>query len=751
MPTSVIQLTIVKAEALLALNPGGTSNPYITASIGAQSVTTSVENRTVNPVFNATFTFSDCPLPSIVTLRAFNKIQYVDIEDPLGTATVTLFDLQPEETTKVVQLSHGGNVALAQRAPNGCGSVTIRYAVTAAPEAAGAAASAEQPTVLRSKSVSITSAGGASMPLPVPAAINIDGSAAATIPVAVSPKDSHASTPRSGAPSATVASLVASNPNVTNPAATTPKLQPVEVSASASTGSAAAAPVYSSSTAFGLTSTQNSQLTPPCLAPARPPAVSTFMIPQVAVAPPPTAALNLSVGMMPNNGYTSYAVPGVKAPAPVSEQDAAAPVAVAAESHYANNSAVQPACTPLPTMSSPSSSSASMLPVAPNAPAAIRFASLQESLNAATSFDAQHPSKAQPSASASSLYTSAAQAPLLQPQKSLLVVPPNINGTPTLRAFPTSATPSQAVSRLPSATQLPSSIVPNSDAFPVQALSAAPGFGTIPVAVAPRTQPLSSSTSNSRRSTPPTLSSQEHFASASAPAPGFPAHAPVSVQGVGIHSGPAPALTAAGLQQQQRDNGDAAFPTLTHVPRLRTTTASVSAAAAATDSTTSPKRRILKREVPTEAAMLSAEALYADKEHLLAAAAGGFDEAIFRKLREVDPCLTKGFLNCVDYSGRNLLHIAAWNGQLRVLQILLAPEPASPMVDLRTMVATKSGNTVLHAAACSGQVEVAQWLRYSHPSAGPLLLSMQNARGMTAAECAMEAGFPQVARLLMPN
>jgi hypothetical protein len=753
MPNSIITLTIGKAEGLVALNPGGTSNPYVTATIGAQSVTTPVQNKTVNPIFNATFTFHDCPLPSIVTLRVFNKIQYVDVEDPLGTATVTLFDLQSAEVTKVVQLGHGGNAALAQRAPNGCGSVTICYTVAPMPE------TQPQPPTALSKNASITSASGASTPMPLPAAINIDGSAPAAIPVAISPKDSHISTPHSnvqpaaGGAASTAFNMIASNPTTTNPAATTPKLRPVEEAGSNSIGSAAVGPAYSSSTSFGVTNAQYSQLTPPSLTPAKAPAVSSFLVPQVAPAPPTTAAdLNVSLKTSPNNGYISYAVPGVKAPAPVAADDNASAAAVPAfqlpaESYYANNSASQPASTPVPAVVAPSLSSASMLPVAPSAPAAARFAPLQESINPATSFDAQHGHPAQQSASSSSLYTSAAQAPAVLPQQKLLVVPPNINGTPSPTFFHASAAPSQEGSRLPSAAQLPTSMAATADAFPAHA-PPAPEAGAIPVAVAPRTQPLSSSTSNSLSSTPATLSSRGHSAVAAAPAAsgGFPVHATVSAAGVVQQRGVAPAPATAGLQQPQH----AAFPSPPHPTHLPVSTRSIATTAVAAG-TTSPKRRSPKNEASTGAAMPSATALYDDKEYLFEVAANGSDEAIFRKLREVDPCLTNGFVSCVDYSGRSLLHIAAWNGQLRVLQILLAPEPAAPMIDLRSLIAAKSGNTILHAAACGGQVEVAQWLRYSHPFAGPLLLPMRNARGMTAAECAMEAGFPQVARLLLPN
>ncbi|CAJ1017058.1 putative C2 domain/Ankyrin repeat (3 copies) [Leishmania utingensis] len=748
MPNAVVTLTIEKAAGLVALNPGGTSNPFFTATIGAQCVTTPVVNKSLNPIFNATFTFHDCPLPAMVTLRAFNKIQYIDVEDPLGTATVTLFDVQPETTTKVVQLSHGGIAALAQRAPNGCGAVTIAYSIAPMPAEAAVPTVAEHSASQLSSLPSSTAAPQTSLavvtPISVPAAHNIDGNGPASIPVASVPFKDHAGILGSVTHDSS-SSLLASNPSATNPTATTARLQPIEgTTAAVMEGSDAFTPMLDAM------QQQRAHLTPPNLTPARPPANSTFFIPQVAPPPSSLAAVNMSLKAAPINGYESYAVHGVKPPPPVSEEAAAAanPVlpSMSAEFYYANNTAHNAPAAPLSGAAhAQSSGSFVMLPVASAAPAAARFASLQESTSAALSFDTQ-----MQTSSASSLYTSAAQAPTSASQTKLLVIPPNINGTPTPSFLQTSRASSREISRHPSVAQFPASSGNLITSFSADALPPPPLVGALPVAVPPLSPPLSSSTTGSLRSTPAALSPQRQSNSVAFVASPLPAETSVaapsstSTRAAAAHRGVAPAITATGARGA---GAGAAFP-------YSATRCDAYASTSVASGTTSPKRRNPRSEIQlgTEAfAITSAAQIYADKQYLFEVAATGTDIEVFQRLRQVDPSLTNGFLECLDYSGRSLLHIAAWNGQLHVLQVLLCPQPAEPMIDLRSVVAAKSGNTILHAAACGGQAEVAQWLRYSHPTAGPLLLSMHNARSMTAAECAMEAGFPHVARLLMPN
>lgn len=732
MPNAKVVLTIQKAESLVALNPGGTSNPYITATIGSQSVTTPVREKTLNPLFDACFTFVDCPLPTILTLQVLNKIQFVDVEDPLGSATMTLFDFQPTLQAKVLQLSHGGNASLAQRAPQGCGRVSITYEVLpmdaqAAETAPAVAASAATPTP--------------AAPLLVPAALNMSGTPA--LPLSLP-------TPSDGRAGSGSASLFALHPRASPPAAATPPLRPLgESSPSASS---------------------LHQLTPPSVAPARVPSTTAFLIPQAAMPPPSLTSIPVLQNPSSAGGYTSYAVPGAKAPSPPLAEPVLAPSLPDGGIFYANNTTAGPVAPPATLGLQPNVSGSMLLPVAAAAPSVGKFATLQESTNASRSLEASlHP------AMPSSLFLNAAQAPATGQQK-LLVVPPHIEGIPLVTSLYSSAAASREVSRLPSAAQLPISMNAAAASFPT--LASPPPPGVLPVAQAPPSPPLhsSSSTATSRLSSPPTLSSNvirpaalqaTPTGGAAAPSgqemmPPIPAAPPRVLQqseGNGTSGGaiggmqrgvapvPAPATAALGSVQSPSANWGAAVPLDTMSPTPPAAAGLVS-----------PKRRSAKREsspVSSSAgatvSSLSAAQLYADRLYLLEMAAKGGDLAMFHHLREVDPALTSGFASCVDYAGRSLLHIAAWHGQLRVLQILLAPTPVVPMVDLYTLVAATSGNTILHAAACGGQAEVAQWLRYSHPTAGPLLLAARNLRGMTAAECAAEAGFPQVAALLMPH
>ncbi|RNC29984.1 hypothetical protein TcCL_Unassigned07506, partial [Trypanosoma cruzi] len=123
-----ITVKVHRADSLVALNPDGSSNPCVTATIGQQSQTTAVVRGTTNPSFDATLTFIACPLPTILTLRVYNKATYTEAEELLGSATLTLFSASPM-TRRTLQLGHGGNVSLSQKARDGCGSLDVSYEV----------------------------------------------------------------------------------------------------------------------------------------------------------------------------------------------------------------------------------------------------------------------------------------------------------------------------------------------------------------------------------------------------------------------------------------------------------------------------------------------------------------------------------------------------------------------------------------------------------------------------------------------
>ena len=143
---------------------------------------------------------------------------------------------------------------------------------------------------------------------------------------------------------------------------------------------------------------------------------------------------------------------------------------------------------------------------------------------------------------------------------------------------------------------------------------------------------------------------------------------------------------------------------------------------------------------------------YSDPEVMLASAASG-NVALFEAVRRADPLLTRGFDQVRDYSGRTALHIAAWSGQVGVLNALLRPivseggrgSVRAPNLHYDTLV-SRNGNTVLHSAAMGGSLEVVQFLALQR---GVEAIIMQvNMRGLTAAQCAVEMGHASIAEHL---
>jgi ankyrin repeat protein len=129
---------------------------------------------------------------------------------------------------------------------------------------------------------------------------------------------------------------------------------------------------------------------------------------------------------------------------------------------------------------------------------------------------------------------------------------------------------------------------------------------------------------------------------------------------------------------------------------------------------------------------------------LLSAAINGDVEA-FRRIRALDPLLTRGIEDVRDYSGRTVLHLAAWHGRTEVLEVLLSSNPLPPTLSLSTLL-SKNGNTVLHSAVSGGNPATVEWLAF-HPAL-QVALNSRNIRGMTPADVATESGFRQIAATL---
>jgi hypothetical protein len=132
---------------------------------------------------------------------------------------------------------------------------------------------------------------------------------------------------------------------------------------------------------------------------------------------------------------------------------------------------------------------------------------------------------------------------------------------------------------------------------------------------------------------------------------------------------------------------------------------------------------------------------YADPESLFDAAVKG-KVPVFERILAVDPLLAHGFDAVRDFSGRTILHIAAWHGQTAILETLLrVSNSASPLLNLASLT-SKNGNNILHSAVQGGHPGTVEWLTL-HPGL-QTLISSRNAKGLLPIDCAMQAGFGDV-------
>jgi len=98
---------IIEGKHLLALDSGGTSDPYCIVAVGEQSLKTRTIKKTLNPVWGETFPFQiDKDVPKIISLTCMDWDKLSE-DDLIGIATIDFSDLEDDGTRKDVWVALG--------------------------------------------------------------------------------------------------------------------------------------------------------------------------------------------------------------------------------------------------------------------------------------------------------------------------------------------------------------------------------------------------------------------------------------------------------------------------------------------------------------------------------------------------------------------------------------------------------------------------------------------------------------------
>lgn len=92
-------------------------------------------------------------------------------------------------------------------------------------------------------------------------------------------------------------------------------------------------------------------------------------------------------------------------------------------------------------------------------------------------------------------------------------------------------------------------------------------------------------------------------------------------------------------------------------------------------------------------------------------------------------------MSITSFSGRNLLHYAAYNGHLRVLQWVLSSENRWN-AEFSASALDSNGYSLLHYAAMGGHMELCEWLVYHSSTRNDLNIIARNSGGQTAFDLA---------------
>ena len=104
---SALRVRVISASNLMAMDRGGTSDPYVTVAVGTQSFTTKTIPKSLSPVWNDTFFLEATPSDSLI----FNVADFdrLSADDFLGSLALSLQGVTPIEQVKTYALGGVAN------------------------------------------------------------------------------------------------------------------------------------------------------------------------------------------------------------------------------------------------------------------------------------------------------------------------------------------------------------------------------------------------------------------------------------------------------------------------------------------------------------------------------------------------------------------------------------------------------------------------------------------------------------------
>lgn len=95
-----IIITVIRCRDLMAMDHGGTSDPYVRIKIGDKVFKTHVISATCDPEFHVTFEFFDVPISEMMHFSVFDR-DFASKDDPLGTLEISVRQLASKTTDLV--------------------------------------------------------------------------------------------------------------------------------------------------------------------------------------------------------------------------------------------------------------------------------------------------------------------------------------------------------------------------------------------------------------------------------------------------------------------------------------------------------------------------------------------------------------------------------------------------------------------------------------------------------------------------